>query len=117
MENNYFLQDVYVKGEISNFKRHQSGTLYFAIKDKVPVSLLSKESNKMEKGIVITTFYLAKGLEFDGVIVADGENYLNIEDNNLFYTVCTRALHKLVIFSSKSLENILPQSKSLYDIV
>lgn len=33
LENNYFLQDVYVKGEISNFKRHQSGTLYFAIKD------------------------------------------------------------------------------------
>ena len=32
LENNYFLQDIYVKGEISNFKRHQSGTLYFAIK-------------------------------------------------------------------------------------
>ena len=30
LENNYFLQDIYVKGEISNFKRHQSGTLYFA---------------------------------------------------------------------------------------
>ena len=34
LENNYFLQDVYVKGEISNFKHHQSGTLYFAIKDE-----------------------------------------------------------------------------------
>ncbi len=34
LENNYFLQDVYVRGEISNFKLHQSGTLYFAIKDE-----------------------------------------------------------------------------------
>ena len=34
LENNYFLQDIYVKGEVSNFKRHQSGTLYFAIKDE-----------------------------------------------------------------------------------
>ena len=34
LENNYFLNDVYVKGEISNFKLHQSGTLYFVIKDE-----------------------------------------------------------------------------------
>ena len=33
LENNYFLRDIYVRGEISNFKRHQSGTLYFSIKD------------------------------------------------------------------------------------
>ena len=34
LENNYILQDIYIKGEISNFKLHQSGTLYFAIKDE-----------------------------------------------------------------------------------
>lgn len=34
LENNYFLQDIYIKGEISNFKRHSSNTLYFAIKDE-----------------------------------------------------------------------------------
>lgn len=33
LENNYFLQEIFIKGEISNFKRHQSGTFYFAIKD------------------------------------------------------------------------------------
>ena len=70
----------------------------------------------MKNGINVISSYLAKGLEFDGVIVADGENYLDREDSNLFYTVCTRALHKLVIFSSKSIETILPKNKSLYDI-
>ena len=30
----FMLNRIYVKGEVSNFKRHQSGTLYFAIKDE-----------------------------------------------------------------------------------
>ena len=34
LENNYFLQEVYVRGEISNFKAQTSGSLYFAIKDE-----------------------------------------------------------------------------------
>ena len=30
----FMLNRIYIKGEVSNFKRHQSGTLYFAIKDE-----------------------------------------------------------------------------------
>ena len=40
----------------------QAEELYFALKDRLPVTLLTSESNRMEQGIVITTFYLAKGL-------------------------------------------------------
>ncbi|MBM6837288.1 ATP-binding domain-containing protein, partial [Clostridium saudiense] len=65
----------------------------------------------------VISSYLAKGLEFDGVIIADGENYLDSEDSNLFYTACTRALHKLVIFSSTPLDNILPKNTMLYDYI
>ncbi len=35
LENNYFLREIFVKGEVSNLKRHQSGTLYFSIKDAI----------------------------------------------------------------------------------
>jgi DNA helicase-2/ATP-dependent DNA helicase PcrA len=42
--------------------------------------------------------YLAKGLEFNNVIIVDGSSY-NIEnEKNLLYITMTRALHKLTIF-------------------
>jgi exodeoxyribonuclease VII large subunit len=34
MDNDFILNNVYVKGEISNFKFHESGHLYFSIKDE-----------------------------------------------------------------------------------
>ena len=48
----------------------QAERLYIALKDKLNVHMLSPNSSKMDKGIVSTTFYLAKGLEFDSVHIA-----------------------------------------------
>ena len=64
LENNYFLQDVYVKGEISNFKRHQSGTLYFAIKDEkcaVNVVMFQSYANKLKVALKDGDLVLIKG--------------------------------------------------------
>lgn len=64
LENNYFLQDVYVKGEISNFKRHQSGTLYFAIKDEkaaVNVVMFQSYANKLKVSLKDGDLVLIKG--------------------------------------------------------
>ena len=33
LDNDEVLQNVYVLGEISNFKKHSSGHLYFSLKD------------------------------------------------------------------------------------
>ena len=82
----------------------------------IDINIIDNEKSELKNGVNVISSYLAKGLEFDSVVIADGENYLNKEDSNLFYTVCTRALHELVIFSSKSLEKILPENNSLYDI-
>ena len=64
LENNYFLQDIYIKGEISNFKRHQSGTLYFAIKDEssaVNVVMFQSYANKVKVSLKDGDLVLIKG--------------------------------------------------------
>lgn len=81
------------------------------------VNLIISDKCDFKVGVNVISSYLAKGLEFDGVILADGENYLSNEDKNLFYTACTRALHELHIYSNKSLNDILPKDNSLYEIV
>lgn len=79
----------------------QAERLYVALKDKLDVHMLSPNSSKMEKGIVITTFYLAKGLEFDSVHVAytPVEEKLTEYQHQILYIGATRALHELTIYS------------------
>ena len=79
----------------------QAERLYIALKDKLDVHMLSPNSNKMEKGIVITTFYLAKGLEFDSVHVAytPAEEKLTEYQRQILYIGATRALHELTVYS------------------
>ena len=81
------------------------------------INLITTDKCEFKTGVNIITSYLAKGLEFDGVIIADGEKYIEVEDKHLFYTACTRALHELHIFSNVSLDSILPTDNSLYDLV
>jgi DNA helicase II / ATP-dependent DNA helicase PcrA len=67
--------------------------------DNAPMTLglLNNEELLYKTGIIVMPSYLAKGLEFDCVIVAaDQSNSYHIEEERrLFYTVCTRALHEL----------------------
>lgn len=74
--------------------------LYEALKDKLPVTLLTEDSSRMEKGIVITTFYLAKGLEFDSVHVAyvQRNTYYSDYHRQILYIAATRALHELTLY-------------------
>ncbi|MFF2887745.1 RNA polymerase recycling motor HelD [Paenibacillus sp. NPDC057967] len=59
--------------------------------------LIEKETVTFEKGNVIIPSYLAKGVEFDGVIISDASQqvYSRESERKLFYTACTRAMHEL----------------------
>jgi len=83
----------------------KSRRLHEAIKKKLHVSLLTRDDVNFSKGIVILPVYLAKGLEFDAAVVygADAENYGLERDRKLFYTACTRALHRLHLFAEGEL--------------
>lgn len=80
--------------------QNQAEELYNELKKAGQDScLLTSESSKFEAGIIICTAHMAKGLEFDQVIVpsATEENYNSLMDRNLLYVACTRALHSLVV--------------------
>lgn len=66
----------------------------------VSVKLLDDKGNNSSKTALVIPAYLAKGLEFDAVIVynVSKENYKNDFHKRLLYIACTRALHQLSIY-------------------
>ncbi|MEF7557471.1 RNA polymerase recycling motor HelD [Bacillus thuringiensis] len=69
------------------------------IGDNLDFYLINKESTVYEQGVLIIPTYLAKGIEFDAVIIFNGSNqvYHKESERKLFYTACTRAMHELSI--------------------
>ncbi|MDB5239439.1 MAG: helicase, partial [Spirosoma sp.] len=61
------------------------------------VHLLTGDSAVFEEGVIITTAHLAKGLEFDEVLVpyASADTYRTEADKQMLYIACTRAMHRL----------------------
>ncbi|MGO0128821.1 HelD family protein [Bacillus cereus] len=67
------------------------------------VNVIEANQSKYEGGISVIPVYLAKGLEFDAVLLidVDEEHYKNTKhDAKLLYVGCTRSLHDLWIFHS-----------------
>lgn len=64
--------------------------------------LITKETPVFEKGTMIIPAYLAKGVEFDAVLIHDASSrtYHLERERKLFYTACTRAMHRLLLFSA-----------------
>ena len=51
-----------------------TGKIYEEVREiRQDVSYIDRDSKNFRKGITVTTFYMAKGLEFDQVFVAGGE--------------------------------------------
>lgn len=72
--------------------------------------LTEQDSDQYEGGLLVIPAYLAKGLEFDAVIVCDagGESFRDGElDAKMLYVTLTRAMHKLYVFYSGALTPLL----------
>ena len=64
------------------------------------ISLLNYNSVNFKKDLVIVPSYVAKGLEFDSVIIyVDKNNQYKEEEKYLYYVACTRAQHELIIYN------------------
>lgn len=74
----------------------------------VQSTLIRTENQRLVKGIIIVPSYLAKGLEFDSVIMWDASQacYPDESDRQLVYTICTRAMHRLTVVATETLSPI-----------
>ncbi len=80
---------------------------YYILKEKLEeegfdtkerLSLLHRDSTNFRKGLTVTTFYMAKGLEFDQVFsVFPGEDRSPLTKRGR-YIAATRALHELYMY-------------------
>lgn len=61
--------------------------------------------------IMIIPSYLAKGLEFDAVVVSNANSsHYNDSEQNILYVTLTRALHKLEVFYEGTLTTLLGET-------
>lgn len=60
---------------------------------------INRDSAQFKKGLTVTTYYLAKGLEFDQVFIVGGDR-----NNKMYqgyqYICATRALHELYVYDA-----------------
>ncbi len=90
--------------------RKEATDLYFKLSDKIKIKLIDYlDYESVLEGTLILPVYLAKGLEFDAVIVyeANNNNYNTKYDKKLLYIACTRALHRLSLFYTGKITKFL----------
>ncbi|WP_156292029.1 RNA polymerase recycling motor HelD [Oceanobacillus salinisoli] len=82
--------------------KEESNRIYQLLEDKISLYQIHEETYAFEKGLLVLPVYLAKGIEFDAVIIPDSSDtqYSQETDRSLFYTACTRAMHDLTMISS-----------------
>lgn len=73
------------------------------------IFLIEPTSTAFNEGVTIATAHLAKGLEFDEVILpfCDERTYQTVIDRYMLYVGCTRAMHKLTLTYSGGLSRFL----------
>ncbi|PFA67151.1 helicase [Bacillus sp. AFS015802] len=79
----------------------ESERVYDSLKNIGNIKLMKSASLEYEQGVIIIPAYLAKGIEFDAVIIYDAsaKSYGHENLRRLFYTACTRAMHQLKLYS------------------
>ncbi|MDF2939281.1 MAG: helicase, partial [Paenibacillaceae bacterium] len=80
--------------------------------------LVTREETSFRNTLVVIPVYLAKGLEFDSVIIWDGgaSVYSREDERKLFYTACTRAMNVLYVgYTGEKNRFLEPVDHSLYE--
>lgn len=92
---------------------------YAALRDQADVTIIRTENQRLVPGTIIVPAYLAKGLEFDAVIMWDAATkvYHGDDERQLVYTIASRAMHQLTIFAVQELTPLLANvADNLYEM-
>ena len=76
----------------------ETNKIYDKLKANFSITPITNGNDKFDRKLVVLPVYIAKGLEFDSVIVySENNSFFNEEDKYLFYVACTRCQHQLII--------------------
>lgn len=88
-------------------------SLYARLKDTGEFALIGPDASIAGERASILSLYMAKGLEFDAVLLCDVDaaHYADEADRNLLYIGCTRALHVLRLYYTGEISPLVPMDK------
>lgn len=94
------LQNEYKSTAIITKDNREAEKLFDLLKEELEISLVDAATKKFKKNLIIIPAYVAKGLEFDSVIIYnDRNNSYRKNERNLLYVACTRCQHELYIYN------------------
>ena len=81
--------------------QEECNKIYELLKDE-GISKVDNTVMKFNRKFIVVPVYMAKGLEFDSVIIyTEKDNKFNDEERYLYYVAITRAQHKLIVYNQK----------------
>ncbi|APX71714.1 AAA family ATPase [Companilactobacillus allii] len=84
-------------------------------KKGVEATWIRSENQRLATGTIVLPSYLAKGLEFDAVIMWDAsKNRFDTDEQQLVYTIASRAMHRLTIATVGELSPLLQRVPEKY---
>lgn len=93
-------EDEYETVAVLTMTEREAWEIYLALKEvREDVSYIDRDSSLFKNGLIVTTFYMAKGLEFDQVFILGGEKE-NAFYQQFQYICATRALHELYVYEN-----------------
>ena len=83
--------------------------LYEELKSRLEIHQMEHNEIESLEGVFLLPSYMAKGLEFDAVIICDADagSYNTENDRKMLYMECTRALHRLRVFCEGELTPLI----------
>lgn len=95
-----YLKNEYKSVAIITKDDEEANEIYNLLKDNINIGKTTINEEIFRKDLIVVPSYMAKGLEFDSVIVYNKINNIYKENEKyLYYVACTRAQHELIIYN------------------